>query len=111
MSLVVPAVISNASRPSHPFVVLESSVTQSCLPVLNAILQYDKPKGQTLVFCFLHAPSSLVDPARAKNDQLQFFDKTDSIPGYSDNWINPEQFILDTVKSGMYVNFRINKCV
>ncbi|KAI0318978.1 hypothetical protein OF83DRAFT_1163171 [Amylostereum chailletii] len=90
MPLVLPAVIANSSRPRHPFVLLESSVVQSSLPILRAIVNRPDATGHLLLFCFLYPPSSLVnDPARLQAENLHVYDKTGDVPGYSENWTDP----------------------
>ncbi|KAI0043208.1 hypothetical protein FA95DRAFT_1584187 [Auriscalpium vulgare] len=96
MTLLLPAIISNTSRPHHPFVVIESSACQSGLSIVRAILNRDKSTGLVLLFCFLYLPSSLVhDPER---EGLRVFDRTGVIPGFSENWKDPSDSITQAVK-------------
>ncbi|KAI0067680.1 hypothetical protein BV25DRAFT_1819089 [Artomyces pyxidatus] len=93
MPLLIPAIISNASRPNHSFVVLESSIAQSCLPLLRAIIKQQDANKRVLLFNFLYPPSYLVDePAR---EGLQIVEGR--IPGYSDDWTDPHELILNAV--------------
>ncbi|ETW87262.1 hypothetical protein HETIRDRAFT_469158 [Heterobasidion irregulare TC 32-1] len=100
MSLHLPSIISNSFRPHHPFLILESSLVQSCLPILRAIVAQKGSKGHTLLFCLLHPPSSLVDdPARLQSENLKVFDRTHCVPEYDDDYVDPRDFILDVVKA------------
>lgn len=100
MSLHLPSIISNSFRPHYPFLILESSLVQSCLPILRAIVAQKGSKGHTLLFCLLHPPSSLVDDPALQSENLKVFDRTHCVPEYDDDYVDPRDFILDAVKAG-----------
>ncbi|KAI0274658.1 hypothetical protein BC834DRAFT_965162 [Gloeopeniophorella convolvens] len=82
MSLLLSTIISGALHPHHPFVVLESSLVQSSLPVLRAILNGQDEKTNIMLLNLLYPSSSLIDgPSRGG---LRIIDRTAEVPGYSD---------------------------
>ncbi|KAA1468216.1 hypothetical protein DENSPDRAFT_857157 [Dentipellis sp. KUC8613] len=97
MPLLLPAIVANTPRPHQPLVLLQSSVSQSCLPILRSILQTDNENGQTLLICLLYPPSSLVgDESRPT---LQVIDRTDSVPGFDEPWADPRAQIIGTIEN------------
>ncbi|KAJ3750311.1 hypothetical protein DFH05DRAFT_65355 [Lentinula detonsa] len=75
----------DSPRPCQNFVLLQSSVSQSSLPLLRYIIAHNESVEKHL-FCFLHPSSSLV-----KNTQsnVQIHEYLDRIPGYNDPWLDP----------------------
>ncbi|KAJ3800811.1 hypothetical protein GGU11DRAFT_340977 [Lentinula aff. detonsa] len=75
----------DSPRPNQNFVLLQSSVSQSSLPLLRHIIAHNESVEKHL-FCFLHPSSSLV-----KNTQsnVQIHEYLDRIPGYNDPWLDP----------------------
>ena len=63
-----------------PLVVLQSSLAQSCLPILRHIVN-DSKSSFNLLFCLLYPPSSL---ALTASDTLEIHDWLDRVPGYCD---------------------------
>lgn len=110
MALLLPSIISSTSRPQQPLLILQSSLVQSSLPILRSILasastSTRKVKPQTLLFCFLFPPSSLLPSASftsAESHSVQVFDRTACIPGYDDEYVDPTVSILDAVKAGTH---------
>ncbi|PBK77270.1 hypothetical protein ARMSODRAFT_272069 [Armillaria solidipes] len=82
----------------HPLVILQSSVAQSTLPLLHKVIETSlgKKEQETLLFCFLHLPSSLINEDAAG---LIAYDRIASVPGYDDSWIDPRDFISDAVEN------------
>lgn len=97
----LPALISNASRSSSSFVLLESSASQSCLPVLRAVVSHKDPKSAVVLFCLLYPPSSLVnDPDSLHSDRIQVHDRTALVPGYCDEDEDIETALLNAIDAG-----------
>ncbi|SJL05698.1 uncharacterized protein ARMOST_09034 [Armillaria ostoyae] len=82
----------------HPLVILQSSVAQSTLPLLRKVIETSpgKKEQETLLFCFLHLPSSLINEDAAG---LTAYDRIASVPGYDDSWIDPRDFISNAVEN------------
>ncbi|KAF8843963.1 hypothetical protein BDN67DRAFT_895796 [Paxillus ammoniavirescens] len=72
------------SRPHQPLVIVQSSASQTCLPVLRRLIRPAKLPTQTLLFCFLYPPASLIKGWPDTSDEsLKVFDYTERIPTYS----------------------------
>ncbi|KAK0198395.1 hypothetical protein F5146DRAFT_1131386 [Armillaria mellea] len=82
----------------HPLVILQSSVAQSTLPLLRKAIETSsgRKEQETLLFCFLHIPSSLVNEDTAG---LTVYDRIACVPGYDDSWIDPKDFISNAVEN------------
>lgn len=102
MSRLIATVISGLSRPHFPFIVLESSLVQSCLPVLRAFVNDREATTHVLLFCFLYPPSAFAanDPS-TREGGLHVIDRTAQVPGYSET-SSPDlaESILNSVKQG-----------
>ncbi len=82
MSRLIATIISGLSRPHFPFILLESSLVQSCLPVLRAFVDNRDATTYVVLFCLLYPPSAFVDgPPR---EGLDIVDRTTRVPGYSE---------------------------
>ena len=101
MSLLLPSILIHSQRPHHPFILLQSSAAQSCLPLLRKVINAEPgaKRVHTLLFCFLHPYSSLIDE-RNGGETIEAFDHTGNIPGYTDSWKDPCELILEAVKTG-----------
>lgn len=100
MALLPSVVDSNGSRPHHPFIIAQSSASQTCLPVLRSLIQQANCPAHTLLFCCLNPPTSLIaDWPNTSNGTLQVFDYTDRVPGF-DEIRDLRDEILDVVRSG-----------
>lgn len=100
MPLLLPSILSNAARTQQPFILLQSSLAQSCLSVLRNIIAQSRSK--VLLFCFLYPPSALLaDDIATSTEQLEVFDLTDRIPGYSDEPADCRQYILDIMNKSV----------
>jgi len=90
----------SGSRPHQPLILVQSSASQTCLPVLRNLIQPAKCPAQALLFCFLYPPTSLIaDWPNVSNGSLKVFDYTERIPGY-DETRDSRNEILVAVRSG-----------
>lgn len=83
---LLPSIIANPtnSRPHQPLVIVQSSASQTCLPVLRRLIRPAKLPTQTLLFCFLYPPASLIKGWPDTSDEsLKAFDYTERIPRYN----------------------------
>lgn len=99
---LLPSIVADpsGSRPHQPLILVQSSVSQTCLPVLRTLIQPAKRPAQTLLFCFLYPPASLIaDWPNTSNGSLKVFDYTGQVPGY-DEVQNSRDEILTAVRSG-----------
>jgi elongator complex protein 5 len=99
MSHLIATIISGTSRPHIPFIVLESSLVQSSLPVLRAFVSNRDATTDVLLFNLLYTPSTLAgDPPR---EGLCVVDRTAEVPGYSETQSSDlNEVILNKVKKG-----------
>jgi hypothetical protein len=103
MSRLIASIISGSSRPHFPFVVLESSLVQSCLPVLRAFVNGggDTTTRTTdvLLFSLLYQPSTLAGVPHRQG--LCVVDRTAEVPGYGETpSTDLAEFVLNRVKQG-----------
>ncbi|KAI0078925.1 hypothetical protein K474DRAFT_784223 [Panus rudis PR-1116 ss-1] len=93
MPLLLSSILANSSRTQQPFILLQSSAAQSCLPVLQAIISqspqhHSKPltKRHVLLFCFLYPPARIAASLKVDtaNIELHTYDWTGKVPGYDD---------------------------
>lgn len=98
MSLL-SSIINNPTglKPHQPLIILQSSSAQTCYPILRNLISNFRPTTQTLLFCFLHSPSNLINVDEASN--ILAFDFTGRIPGYDDMWCGPQDEILAHINS------------
>jgi elongator complex protein 5 len=103
MSRLIATIISGLSRPHFPLIVLESSLVQSCLPVLRAFVNDRDATTHVLIFCLLYPPSAFASAAddTTSREGLHVIDRTAQVPGYSET-SSPDlaNSILDSVKQG-----------
>ncbi|KAI6007386.1 hypothetical protein EDD15DRAFT_2525536 [Pisolithus albus] len=88
------SIIANPSD----LVILQSSVSQTCLPILRQILKPAQRPSRTLLFSFLYPPSSLVENLTSDTSLISIFDYTERIPGY-DTWTDSRQDTLEAIRS------------
>ncbi|KAF8445989.1 hypothetical protein L210DRAFT_3392180 [Boletus edulis BED1] len=97
--VLLPSIVADPSgvRPHQPLILLQSSASQTCLPVLRNLIQ---PAGvHTLLFCLLYPPTSLVaNWPNTSNGSLKVFDYTERVLGYSETHDSRDE-ILATVRS------------
>ena len=101
MSRLITTIISGLSRPHFPFIVLESSLVQSCLPVLRAFVNDRDATTNVLIFCLLYPPSAFADDRRGEG--LHVIDRTAQVPGYYNETSSSPDLatsILNSVKQG-----------
>lgn len=91
----------DSSHPNQQFVLLQSSVPQSSLPLLRHLIARGN-SVKKLLFCFLHSPPSLVADSAASN--VQVHDYLDNVPGYTNSWSDPFPRILKDVEAGQCVH-------
>lgn len=99
MSRLIATIISGLSRPHFPFIVLESSLVQSCLPVLRAFVNERVATTHVLIFCLLYPPSAFAADDTSTREGLHVIDRTAQVPGYSET-SSPDlaKSILNSVK-------------
>jgi elongator complex protein 5 len=102
---LLPSIVADPSglRPHQPLILVQSSTSQTCLPVLYSLIQPAKRPARTLLFCFLYPPTSLIaDRPNTSSDSLKVFDYTGRIPGYDETHDSRDE-ILAAVRSGQYI--------
>ena len=103
MSRLIATIISGLSRPHFPFIVLESSLVQSCLPVLRAFVNDRDATTHVLLVCLLYPPSAFAadDTSAREGELLHVIDRTAQVPGYSET-SSPDlaESIVNSVKQG-----------
>lgn len=102
---LLPSIVADpsGSRPHQPLILVQSSTAQTCLPVLRSLIQPAKRPAQTLLFCFLYPPASLIAGwPNTSNSSLKVFDYTEQIPGYDETQDSRDE-ILAAVRSGRYI--------
>lgn len=99
MSHLIATIISGLSRPHLPLVVLESSLVQSCLPVLRAFVNDRDVTTHVLIVCLLYPPSAFAADATSR---LHVVDRTTQVPGYCETSSSSDlaESILSSVKQG-----------
>jgi len=96
MSRLVSTIISGVSHPHFPLIILESSLVQSCLPVLRALVNNRGTTTHVLLVSLLYPPTTLAnDPPR---EGLYILDRTAEVPGYSEIPSDHADAILNRVK-------------
>lgn len=89
------SILTNSARPAQPFVLLQSSIAQSSLPILRNIVA--KSKGHVLLICFLYPPK--IFTADREDQSTQIIDCTDQVPRYHDEAGSYRELILSTLRS------------
>lgn len=102
MSRLISTIISGV-RPHFPFVVLESSLVQSSLPVLRAFVGSQDATTHVLLFSLLYPPSTLAGVPRREG--LHVVDRTADVPGYGGTSDDLAELILNRVKQGINLQF------
>lgn len=118
MPFLLSSIFANSQRPHHPFLLLQSSTAQSCIPILRKLINLDphnisSKRSRTLLFCFLFPPSSLLEDnaiLASQGGTVEVFDYTTNVPGYEDSWINPCDGIVASVNAGECVVILKPKC-
>ena len=98
MSFLTSTIIDNTQN--FPLVILQSSLAQSCLPILRHLVNNPKPPSSfNLLFCLLYPPSSLAD--NISPETLEVHDWLDHVPGYCEASNKPSDDLLDIVRRGI----------
>ena len=99
MALLLPSIFANAQRPHSPYILIQSSIAQTCIPVLRRLVnrQPGSKRVLTMLICFLYSPASLCE---GKPDTTDILDYTSSIPGYVTGCEEPRKAILEAAKAG-----------
>jgi len=81
----ITTIVSGESHPHFPFVILQSSLVQSALPVLRAFVNKRDVLSSVLLFSLLYPPLTLVDPPEERSGEgPQIVDMRSEVPGYSE---------------------------
>src|SRR6266404_3077841 len=97
----IATIVSAESHPHLPFVVLQSSLVQSILPVLRAFVNKRDAACPVLLFSLLYPPSILVGPSGERSGEgLQVVDMRAEVPGYSETYPDPLDHFSRIVKQG-----------
>ena len=100
MSFLTSTIIDNTQNFS--LVILQSSLAQSCLPILRHLVNNPKPSSSSnLLFSLLYPPSSLAD--NISPDTLEIHDWLDRVPGYCKASNMPSDDLLDIVRRGIHL--------
>ena len=98
--------VGRPTRPYQPFVLLQSSAAQSCLPILRNLIETGtsgsheslKTSRHTLLFCLLYPSANLSRDTPLQS--IQIYDLLSNIVGYTNDWIDPRDTIMSAVLSG-----------
>ena len=94
----IATIVSGESHPHFPFVILQSSLVQSSLPVLRAFVNKRDAVSSVLLFSLLYPPSTLVN--ERSEGGLHVVDMRTEVPGYSDTRPDPLDHFSSKVKQG-----------
>lgn len=92
---VLPSIIS--AKVSQPFVLLQSTAAQSCLPIMRSIIEKAVTQRTLLLICFLHSPKILVTSEQLQSTNLRLLDWTSQVSGYTDDCIDFSEELLKVV--------------
>lgn len=102
---LLPSIIADpsGSRPHQPLILVQSSASQTCLPVLRNLAQPTKRPIQTLLVCFLYTPTSLIAGwPNTSSGSLKVLDYTAQVPGYDESR-DPRDEVLTAARSGQSI--------
>lgn len=104
MPSLLSSVLLPAAGRTHPFVLLQSSSTQSCLEALRYTLRetISKADGCTVLFALLYSPSILLKQNQPSSDRLQVIDWTSNVPGYVEDDLDLRAAVLEIVQNGVH---------
>lgn len=95
----IATIVSGESHPRFPFVILQSSLVQSSLPVLRAFVNKRDALSPVLLFSLLYPPLTLVDhPREGSGEGLHIVDMRSEVPGYSETYPDPLDYFPSRVK-------------
>ncbi|TFK57239.1 hypothetical protein OE88DRAFT_1803821 [Heliocybe sulcata] len=95
MPLLLPPILANAAKPSPSLLILESSLTATCLPLLRCIVGRKQPEGTILLVCGLYPPSAFVGEV---GEGVRVLDRTGRVPGYDEEYRDPREEIVEFVE-------------
>ncbi|KAF7306973.1 hypothetical protein MIND_00490100 [Mycena indigotica] len=84
--------IYKPQRSNQPFVLLQSSIAQSSLGILRQILE--DGTDNAILFCLLYSPLTSI-----QRSGVEIHDLAGNVPGYSPNYQDPRETILESVKN------------
>ena len=97
----IATIVSGESHPHFPFVILQSSLVQSSLPVLRAFVNKRDAVSSVLLFSLLYPPLTLVDPPGERSGESpHIVDMRAEVPGYSEKRSDPLDYFSSIVKQG-----------
>ncbi|KAG6911926.1 hypothetical protein DXG01_000173 [Tephrocybe rancida] len=94
------AVINDPPRPQQPFLLLQSSVAQSGIPLLRQVVANNlgtRSSEHFLLFSFIY-PSTDILKDESLPENVQVFDWLDAVPEYDKNWSDPRPKIISAVE-------------
>lgn len=97
----IATIVSGESRPHFPFVVLQSSLVQSSLPVLRAFVNKRDAASSVLLVSLLYPPSALVGSPGERSgvlEGLHIVDLRAEVPGYSETRLDPLDYFSTIVE-------------
>ncbi|KAI0757049.1 hypothetical protein C8Q80DRAFT_1265032 [Daedaleopsis nitida] len=94
MTTLLSSALAHTSRNQH-LLLLQSSTAQSCLPILRALVKQadGAARDTTVLFCFLYAPSSFLDPSRGLSECVRVVDRTANVPRYEDEPVSDKDWV------------------
>ncbi|OCH96460.1 hypothetical protein OBBRIDRAFT_4193 [Obba rivulosa] len=102
MPSLLPSILASSSRAQQqPFLLLQSSLAQSCLPLIRELVRQSRSgaPGTILLVCLLHPPSALADPSDLQSEHVQVLDWTDRVPGYTTEYSDPREEVFSRVRA------------
>ncbi|KAG6902894.1 hypothetical protein C0995_010064 [Termitomyces sp. Mi166 len=102
MALLSSSFFNDSLWLQQPFVLLQSSVAQSAIPLLRQIFAYDVKTRQnrTLLFSFIYPSIDLLGDVSSTDENVRVFDWLESVPDYTSDWSDPRVKIFSAVEEG-----------
>ncbi|KAL0072023.1 hypothetical protein AAF712_000946 [Marasmius tenuissimus] len=79
-------------------ILLQSSFSQSAIPILRQLLSKKTTSSRVFLFCFLYPPSCLADDTETQSGKLVVHDFLDLVPNYHEGSKDPFKQIISTVQ-------------
>ncbi|KAG5342419.1 hypothetical protein C0989_002254 [Termitomyces sp. Mn162] len=100
MALLSSSLFNDSSWSQQPFVLLQSSVAQSSIPLLRRILENNLKTHQncTLLFSFIYPPTDLLGDVSSPAENVRVFDWLKAVPDYASDWSDPRVKIFNAVE-------------
>lgn len=96
MSLL-PSIISKSSQ---PLVLLQSTTSHSCFPILRSIVSAALLRRTVVLVSLLYPPSTVIVQEPQSLSNLRLIDLTAQVPGYSDTYTDPSEEVLKVISNG-----------